>query len=128
MSGWGFGDGQESFFSAVMINEVMKCLYINGWEFAAAIDTRKTKHGLNALYFKYITRNTQEPPPAANFFTMSLNRNDRIRMIKASPDLVTAVKSIIPQFWMRGIQEEFPLQDSYEFKLKGYIYELKDCF
>ena len=51
---------------------------------------------------------------------LSLNRNDRIRLIDCPKEVVDAVGQCINQYWPGGIQETRQHERCVEYKLKGY--------
>ena len=120
--GWTM-DNDETYLSAFMINGIIQALYNLGWLYIGAIKSGKRQFDLNSLYFRFdpvllqsISSNSQSP---SRFFAISLNRNDRIRLINAPMDLVSAVRTAIIESWPLGIQEEFTVNVGYEFKIKG---------
>lgn len=116
-------DSTESFAIPIMMCEIMSNLFRNGWVFAAAIDTGKSQQSLNALYFRYAPETISESElKNTNFFALSLNKSDRLRLHRATPDLVSIMTSAsygVPSLWLAGIQEQCLINNALEFKLKG---------
>jgi hypothetical protein len=116
-------DSLESFSIPIMICEIMNNLFKNGWLYVGPIDTGKSQHSLNALYFYYAPDEiNQNDLQNTKFFALSLNKNDRIRLHRATPDLISIMTSTswgIPQLWRAGIQQQSIVNNALEFKLKG---------
>ena len=113
-------DGQEAFLKPVMISELLSALFANGWLFIGAIDSEKRTHSLNALYFRFLPQEISEHDKFySKFFSISLNKSDRIRLHRASPDLVSTFIGLMPTLWPQGIQNQSSIYNAYEFKLKG---------
>ena len=118
--GWS-ADNDETYISANLINYILQVLYNQGWSFIGAIKSGGRQQDLNALYFRFDPelqeRNKLQEP--SRFFALSLNRNDRIRLINAPNDLANAIKTAIMQAWPKGVQEEMIIGTTYEIKIKG---------
>ena len=115
----------------------MQDLYNIGWLFIGPIKTSRDQGDMNALYFRQDT-SLMENKEQAKFFALSLNKNDRIRLINAPDQLTNSLRVIITDTWPKGIQEfmnliytypswlfylgiqeEFVKIGEHEFKLKG---------
>ena len=116
--GW-TADNDETYISVNLINYILQLLYNQGWAFIGSIKSGGRQFDLNALYFRFDPElqdqnKLQEP---SRFFALSLNQNDRIRLINAPNDLVNAIKTM--QTWAKGVQEEMIIGTTYEIKIKG---------
>ncbi|CAF0775027.1 unnamed protein product [Brachionus calyciflorus] len=116
-------DSSESFDIPILILELMRNLFRNGWEFLGAIDSGKRQTSLNALYFRYapdeINKNDIEN---TRFFAMSLNKSDRVRLHRADEDLKSLLTNPnygMQSLWQKGIQNQKIVNNAYEFKLSG---------
>ena len=113
-------DAEEAFLKPVLISELLSALFANGWLFMGAIDSEKSSTSLNALYFRYAPQEISEYDKFySKFFSISLNKSDRIRLHRASPDLVSTFIGLMPTLWPLGIQNQSSIHNAYEFKLKG---------
>ena len=111
----------QTYFSVSMMNTVMKTLYNNGWVNIGAVKIGKRRTDLNALYFRF-DRDLREKNLAGiqnNFFAMSLNKSDKIRIVNASLEIINWIRTGIDVNWPKGIVSEKIRYDSYEFTLRG---------
>ncbi|RNA31790.1 hypothetical protein BpHYR1_049176 [Brachionus plicatilis] len=116
-------DSSDSYNIPILVLEIMRNLFKNGWLFVAAIDSGKRQSSLNALYFRYapdqITKMDMEN---TRFFALTLNKSDRIRLHQSDQDLNALVSNQsygIHSLWPRGIQRESMIDHALEFKLAG---------
>ena len=119
--GWTM-DNDETYISAFMINGIIQTLYNQGWIFLGSIKSGKRQFDLNSLYFRFdskLLQIFQSGQSQGRFFSLTLNKNDRIRLINPPTDLISAVRTAIVEAWPLGIQEEFNVNVGYEFKIKG---------
>lgn len=116
-------DSTESFAIPIMICDIMQILFRNGWIYTGAIDSGQTQSSLNALYFRYAPDQiSQSDLKNTSFFALSLNKTDRIRLHRATPDLISIMTNTsygVPSLWQAGIQLQSMLNNALEFKLKG---------
>ena len=95
-----------------MVNSIIQELYNNGWLFIGPIKTSIDQGDLNALYFRFdeslIKKNEN-----SNFFALSLNQNDRIRLINAPDQLTNSLRVVITDTWPKGIHEFFILNSKF---------------
>ena len=66
-------------------------------------------------------------PLSTSVICLSLNASDRIRIISEESTILHVVKEAIKKFWPQGIQNEQWLGQSYEFKLKGNVWDYEQC-
>jgi hypothetical protein len=115
-------NNDETYISAFMINTLIQTLYNHGWVFIGSIKSGQRQFDLNSLYFRFdsnLLQSLKSEPNPSRFFSLTLNKNDRIRLINAPNDLIALVRTAINEAWSRGVQEEFNVIAGYEFKLKG---------
>jgi hypothetical protein len=63
-----------------------------------------------------------DPPPAYslhNHACVTLNRGDRLRLIRFPPTIIDVVRQAITNSWPRGLQSEQDYSGAHEFKLNG---------
>src|SRR5277367_7200981 len=53
------------------------------------------------------------------FASLTLYKNDRIRLLQFPPDDIASIRDVIKQHWPSGIQEERAAATSHEFKCLG---------
>ncbi|KAK2787550.1 hypothetical protein FQN53_004999 [Emmonsiellopsis sp. PD_33] len=88
-------------------------------EYAGA---EKTPEHLARVTSPSTTLTTQASTDAAfrtTFASLSLHRNDRIRLLGFSQEDVIGIETVIKQRWAKGIQDKRPYGPSREFKLYG---------
>lgn len=112
----------ESYISAYMINALLQTLYNHGWVFIGSIKSGQGQYDLNSLYFRFDSNLLQSLKSEQNpgrFFSLTLNKKDRIRLINAPNDLIPVVRTAVKEAWPKGVQNEFYVNIGYEFKLNG---------
>ena len=113
-------NGVEAYYTAGLINGIFSALYHLGYIFIAAIDSGNRDSDINALYFRYALSEIQEEENVnRQFFAISLNKTDRIRLVSVLPDLAASIKSIMPDLWPYGIKKVKESKGSVEFTLNG---------
>lgn len=78
--------------------------------------TANMKGTADCMFFKYdAATNT------SNYMMISLNRNDRMRLINCPQNIMESTKNLIGQYWPHGLQGQSQLSGVvWEYKLKGY--------
>ena len=113
----------HSHFSASMMNNIMKTLFKQGWINIGAIKIGKNQADLNALYFRFDReiRDLYVSGLESKFCAISLNENDKIRLVNAPLEIANAVRLAIEANWSKGIDKEKIQHDAHEFEftLKG---------
>ena len=112
---WHSMGGPENIQSKTLVKALINELGVRQWFLYGSSNLRGNA---DTLFFMY---DPAAPSLSVSFvgFVISLNRNDRLRMIDAPKDATDSVRGAITQFWSRGIQEEKQKFNAYEFKLKG---------
>src|SRR6516164_6466171 len=54
-----------------------------------------------------------------SFASISLHRTDRIRLLQFPPEDITAIRNVMKENWIDGIQDERTYAKSHEFKCLG---------
>jgi hypothetical protein len=90
---------------------IISALYHHGWYLLASTDVSKKQGDKDSLIFQLGV-----PPPATSFFAVSFNESDKLRLIGAPPDLISAVQQTLG---INEIQREewIYAQTAYQFKL-----------
>lgn len=112
---WSSMGGAENIQSKTLIKALLNELDMRQWILYGSSNLRGNA---DALFFRYDPAIPADGSRSAGF-VISLNRNDRLRLIDAPPDAVECARKVIGQFWARGIQQEKQKFNAYEFKLKG---------
>jgi len=110
------GQGSDAIPARIVIREILAYLYSIGWVLYASTDVSKKRLDKDTLIFRKV-----QPPPVARWVSISFNQHDRLRLIGAPPELISAVQNLLRS--MRFIQQEFWKErhnNAYEFKLNGY--------
>ena len=108
-------DGQETVCSRLLLQNLIQDLYKKQWRLYG---NSNLKSSTNTLFFEYDS-NIIPGERYSSFFTVSLNKQDRIRLIGAEDNLVSVVRDVLQTSWTRGIQNEENYHQSWEFKLRG---------
>lgn len=108
-------DGEETVHSRVLLQTLVTDLHVRQWRLYG---NSNLKSGTNTFFFEHDPNIAlgQSCPP---HFTISLNKNDTLRLIGIPDSLTSAVRDVIQTSWPRGIQEESRYCVSWEFKLRG---------
>jgi len=108
-------NGSETVSSKVILQTLVNDLYLNQWNLYG---NSNLKSSANTLFFEY---NPSIAPGliAASHLTVSLNKNDTLRLIGIPQNLISVIRETIQACWLRGIQAESNYFGSWEFKLCG---------
>ena len=109
------GSASENIQSKTLIKALINELDMRQWVLYGSSNLRGNS---DTLFFRYDPSVMADGSRLAGF-VISLNKNDRLRCIDAPQDVTGCVKSMISQFWSRGIQGEKQKFNAYEFKLSG---------
>jgi hypothetical protein len=73
---------------------------------------------------------TVQPPPSYALHQhacLTLNRTDRIRLIRFPPAIIDVIRHAIQVSWRRGLQDEKSYAGAYEFKLASNPWMGQGC-
>lgn len=100
------------------MREMLARLYQEGWILHASTDVSKKQLDKDTLMF----RKQESAPPAAEWISISFNMSDRLRLIGADTELISAVRQLLQN--MRLLQTDCGWKDqrlgAWEFKINGY--------
>ena len=113
---WSSVGGAENIQSKTLIKALLNELDMRQWILYGSSNLRGNA---DTLFFRYDPNIPSDGTRLAGF-VISLNRNDRLRLIDAPPETIDCARSMIAQFWKRGIQREKQKFNAYEFKLAGH--------
>ena len=104
-----------------MMNNILKSLYNNGWVNIGSVKIGKKRDDFNTFFFRYdkTLKDACCSGMENKFFALSLNKNDRIRLVNAPLELANTVRQAIHENWPKGIFQEKIKFEAYEFKLRG---------
>ena len=106
---------EQAVQSKIVIQDIIATLRRHQWAFVCNINTKSTT---DSLFFKFDPNIV--PGEASEFCTISLNRDDRLRLIKVKEDVVSRIRQVIESVWAPSkIQKEKEWYGSWEFKLAG---------
>jgi len=69
---------------------ILSALHHHGWYLLTSTDVSKKEQDKDTLIFQLGV-----PPPATSFFAVSFNEYDKLRLIGAPPELISAVQQTI---------------------------------
>ncbi len=101
--------GSESIPSRILMREIFAYLFSVGWILYTSND--------DTLIF----RQQQTSPPECDWISITFHRNDRLRLIGASRELIASFRDMLKS--MELLQDEFWKEmenNAWEFKIKGY--------
>jgi hypothetical protein len=111
---------EEAIQSKILIQEIIATLRRHQWAFVCNVNTKGTT---DSLFFKFDP--TIVPGESTEFCTISLNRDDRLRLIKVKEDVISRIRQVIEAVWGRDkIQKEKNRYGCWEFKLAGIPWHL----
>jgi len=90
---------------------VLSALYHHGWNLVASTNISKKQEDKDSLIFQLGI-----PPPATSFFAVSFNEFDKLRLIGAPFELISAVRETIGTSEIQR-EEWVYSQTAYQFKL-----------
>lgn len=96
--------------------EIFAYLFSIGWIMTASTDVSKKQFDKDTLVF----RHQPAPSPPSIWCAISFNQSDRLRVIGAPPELVTAFQGLLKSMGM--LQDELwkdRPRGAYEFKIYG---------
>lgn len=110
------GMGRETVEARSLIQKLIEFAAKNQLALCCSANIKNTA---DSLFFKHEPR--FESGIVAPFVTISLNRDNRLRLINAKPELVPVVRKVIEDAWgwRKGIKNEGDYFGSFEFELHG---------
>jgi hypothetical protein len=90
---------------------VLSALHHNGWYLLTSTDVSKKQADKDTLIFQLGV-----PPPTTSFFAVSFNEGDKLRLIGAPHELISAVQQTIGASAIQR-EEWIYSQTAYQFKL-----------
>ena len=113
-------DGNETVHSRMVLQAIINDLFLKQWNLYGNCNL---KSSANTLFFKYdpamINPTEARVLPSPLHFTISLNKDDLLRVIGAPESLIPAIRNTIQSSWYKGIQAVSSYVGSQEFKLRG---------
>ena len=110
-----YGEGEESTMCRKLLLNLISALAAIKWRLLFATNL---KGGTDSLFFIYDMNQAFVDPPALAM--LSLNRNDRIRLLHFNRHIATVVKTVILRFYQTKAPDERDYYGALEYKLKGY--------
>ena len=92
---------------------ILSTLHQYGWNLLTSTDVSKKQQDKDTLIFQL-----GAPPPATSFFVVSFNERDKLRLIGAPPELISAVQQTIGS---NEIQREEWIYDRTAYQFKLYV-------
>jgi hypothetical protein len=111
------GQTSDAITSRILMREILAHLFKHGWTLHASTDVSKKEMDKDTLFF----RKQQSPPPESEWISISFNQFDRLRLIGANAELISAMKQVLAS--MNLLQEDRGWKDkeliAWEFKIRG---------
>ena len=106
---------EQAIQSKIVIQDIIAALRRHQWAFVCNVNTKSTT---DSLFFRF--EPDIVPGEGIEFCTISLNRSDRMRLIKVKEDVISRIRQVIESIWApEKIQKEKEWHGSWEFKLAG---------
>jgi len=112
---WQSPSGEEGVQNRLLIMKVMQMMGSYGWTLYSATNI---DNQTDTLFFCRKRNLYIAPEFTQSIFAISLNRNDRLRLMNADGSVKEIIQGVVRQYW-REIQHEEDHYGSHEFKLKG---------
>ena len=106
--------GDQAISLRKMLMEVIQVARKHKYDLICNLNTKGTTDSLMFQHNPNLSDFRQE-----DMFIMSLNRNDRIRLISAPDYIVTSTADVVTSYWDKGIQENEAKEGFHELKLRG---------
>ena len=108
-----YNSGKASVQARLILLEVIKIFAENNWRLAANLNLESTA---DSLVFQWCPSLDMED---WRFCAVSLNRYDRLRLVRTPGTLVAAVKEAVVKHWYLGLQKQRDYHTTVELKLGG---------
>lgn len=108
---WNSANLEEGIFARRLILELFRKFDQNRFQFYGTANLKGTA---DCIFFMY---DDQQAPGASQYMMISLNQNDRIRLIDSPQNVIDATRQILNQYWKNGLQAESNLNLAWEFKV-----------
>ncbi|XP_063714581.1 uncharacterized protein LOC134842251 [Symsagittifera roscoffensis] len=112
---WQSPSGEDGVKNRLLIMKIMQSMGQYGWTLYSATNVDAAT---DVLFFCRKKNLYISPAFTQSIFAISLNRNDRLRLMNADGAVQDIIQGVIRSFWPE-IQNEGDHYGSYEFKLKG---------
>lgn len=116
---WNSANLEEGIFARRLLLEVFRRFDQHRYQFYGTANLKGTA---DCLFFIY---DEHQVPGSCQYMMISLNQNDRIRLIDSPQNVIDCTRQIITQYWKNGLQAESNLNLAWEFKVSKsipYIY------
>jgi len=113
LGGWFTGAGEEGVRLRQLLMEMIRIMRKYNYAIVANISTKGTT---DSIFFQQSKTMYGSPE---DMFILSLNNNDKIRLITAPDYVHSLVGDVIKRNWSQGVQREGNYCGSHEFKLSG---------
>ncbi|KNE55415.1 hypothetical protein AMAG_01311 [Allomyces macrogynus ATCC 38327] len=109
--------GPDAVSARRLVVAVFRTLLALGWRLALTSDTSKREHDKDAWI---LLRSAPYVVPDPTYvFAVSFNRSDRLRVIGGPDDVPVLVRSVLDEYWARGLAHVRDYEGAVEFKLNG---------
>jgi len=113
LGGFLTSSGEKGVKLRQLLMEMIRVMRRHNYSLLANINTKGTT---DSLFFQHNMALYGSPD---DMFILSLNNDDKIRLIRAPDYIITMVGEVISRTWSDGLQKEGEYCGSYEFKLSG---------
>jgi hypothetical protein len=107
-----YNSGKASVQARLVLLEVIKIFAENNWRLAANVNLESTA---DSLMFQWCPSLDMD----FRFCAVSLNRYDRLRLVRTPGAVVAAVKEAVMKHWYLGLQKQRDYHGTVELKLGG---------
>ena len=106
--------GDQAISIRNMLLEVIRVARKHKYDLISSLNVKGTTDSLMFQYNSALSDFHQD-----DMFIMSLNREDRLRLISAPNYIVTTAAELVTKYWEKGIQENEAKEGFHELKLRG---------
>lgn len=108
-----YNSGKASVQARLVLLEIIKIFAENNWRLAGNVNMESTA---DSLIFQWCPNLDMDE---FRFCAISLNRYDRLRLVRTPTGLVGAIKEAVIKHWYLGLQKHREYHGTVEFKLGG---------
>lgn len=110
------GQGSDAIPARILMRSILAYLFSAGWILQAATDVGKKEHDKSTLIF----RKQETPPPESEWIAISFNQTNKLRLIGANTQLITAFRSMLKGTRvLQGESWKDKSRNTWEFKIQG---------
>jgi hypothetical protein len=110
------GQGSDAIPARIVMRSILAYLFSVGWILQASTDVSKKEYDKDTLIF----RKQETPPPESEWIAISFNQTNRLRLIGANAQLISAFRTMLKGTrLLQGESWKDKSSNAWEFKIQG---------